>query len=72
MQNPLEQSFQNAAPGRAIGPDTVQPTREEIQALAYELWKARGCPQGSPESDWLNAEHQLRTGADDGGDLIAA
>ena len=72
MQNQL-QSFQNAMPGRTIGPDTVQPTRDEIQALAYELWKARGCPSGSAESDWLKAEEQLKTGDDDDdGDLIAA
>jgi len=30
--------------------------REEIAALAYSLWQARGCPEGSPEDDWFNAE----------------
>jgi hypothetical protein len=24
--------------------------------LAYELWLARGCPDGSPEQDWYEAE----------------
>lgn len=33
---------------------------EEIAALAYTLWQARGCPEGSPEIDWLQAEQQLR------------
>ena len=34
--------------------------REEISRLAYELWQARGCPSGSAEIDWLQAEEQLR------------
>jgi hypothetical protein len=28
--------------------------------LAYEFWRARGCPEGSPEHDWFLAEEQLR------------
>ena len=32
----------------------------EIAALAYQLWQARGCPQGSPEVDWSDAEQQIR------------
>ena len=32
----------------------------DIAALAYQLWQARGCPEGSPEIDWLEAEKQLR------------
>jgi Protein of unknown function (DUF2934) len=32
----------------------------EIANLAKELWKARGCPEGSPEQDWFNAVSQLR------------
>jgi Protein of unknown function (DUF2934) len=34
---------------------------EEIAALAHELWRARGCPEGSPEEDWFNAVEQLRS-----------
>jgi hypothetical protein len=37
---------------------SVDPRRTEI--LAYEFWRARGCPQGSPEEDWFLAEEQLR------------
>ena len=33
---------------------------EEIAALAYALWQARGCPEGSPEEDWFRAAHELR------------
>lgn len=34
---------------------------KEIAILAYRLWQARGCPEGSPEIDWLEAEKQLRS-----------
>jgi hypothetical protein len=33
--------------------------RECIASRAYELWEQRGCPEGSPEDDWLMAEDQL-------------
>ena len=32
----------------------------DIAELAYTLWQARGCPQGSPEQDWFQAAHELR------------
>jgi hypothetical protein len=31
--------------GRILGPETSRPSKEEMAALAYEFWKARGCPQ---------------------------
>ncbi len=37
-----------------------QPTDEEIRRRAYELYLARGGRGGSPESDWLQAERELR------------
>jgi hypothetical protein len=33
--------------------------QSEIAQLAYMLWQQRGCPEGTPEVDWLNAEQQL-------------
>ncbi|MBS1876735.1 MAG: DUF2934 domain-containing protein [Acidobacteria bacterium] len=39
----------------------TQPTQEEIAVLAHALWTARGCPEGTPEVDWFQAEDQLRT-----------
>ena len=33
----------------------------EIAARAYELWQARGCPEGSPEEDWFHAAEELRS-----------
>ena len=41
----------------------TEPSREEIAALAYSFWEARGCHGGSPEEDWIRAEEQLRTRA---------
>ena len=32
---------------------------EEIRLLAYFNWQSRGCPEGSPEEDWLRAEELL-------------
>lgn len=32
---------------------------DEIAALAHELWKSRGCPEGSPDEDWFHAAEQL-------------
>jgi DUF2934 family protein len=31
----------------------------EIAVLAYQYWQARGCPNDSPEEDWLRAERDL-------------
>ena len=36
-----------------------EPDSYSIAALAYQLWHARGCPDGSPEIDWLRAEEEL-------------
>jgi hypothetical protein len=36
---------------------------KEISILAHELWRARGCPEGSPEDDWFKAARELRSRA---------
>jgi hypothetical protein len=33
--------------------------REAIEKLAYALWEKRGCPAGTAEADWLEAEQKL-------------
>jgi hypothetical protein len=33
--------------------------QENLEKLAYGLWQERGCPYGSPEIDWLEAERKL-------------
>jgi hypothetical protein len=37
-----------------------QVNQNDIAQLAYVLWQRRGCPDGSAEIDWLEAETQLR------------
>jgi hypothetical protein len=34
-----------------------------IRTKAHELWILRGCPKGSPEEDWDQAERLLRAEA---------
>jgi hypothetical protein len=34
-------------------------SRESIEKLAYQLWVKRGCPAGSAEEDWYEAERSL-------------
>lgn len=36
------------------------PAYEQIARLAYQYWRERGCPDGSPEEDWLRAEADLQ------------
>ena len=31
----------------------------QIAARAYELWQARGCPDGTPDEDWFRAEREI-------------
>lgn len=40
--------------------EEAAPSPEQIAVLAYELWQARGCPQGSADEDWLHATQQLQ------------
>jgi hypothetical protein len=43
-------------------PETTQQaaSQDDIARLAYALWERRGCPDGTAEIDWLEAEAQLR------------
>lgn len=47
--------------GTSEEPEVVAGSFESgVAALAYELWQRRGCPEGSPEDDWFEAERILR------------
>jgi hypothetical protein len=35
-------------------------SHERCSELAYSLWHQRGCPEGSADEDWFEAERQLR------------
>jgi Protein of unknown function (DUF2934) len=47
-------------PGATVGHGITAFGHSEIAALAYELWEARGRPEGSPDEDWHQAAAQLR------------
>lgn len=57
-----------AATARAVDPIVESavlsaPTYEQIARLTYQYWQERGCPDGSPEEDWLRAEIELQVQA---------
>ena len=44
-------------------PQSQQPLDPTAVAdLAYQRWVEKGCPQGSAEDDWFEAERNLRSG----------
>jgi hypothetical protein len=45
-------------PELSMPPTELGPTPEQIASLAYALWQERGCPEGSPQADWLRAEQE--------------
>lgn len=50
------ESLDKSAPANVSEPVNQQ----EIAELAYDLWQARGCPDGSPDEDWFRAEQEFR------------
>ena len=50
-----------AAVQRETKPEAEKST-QDIANLAYALWQQRGCPEGSPEQDWFEAEKLVGTG----------
>ena len=53
------------AAGPAVPALTPGIDQGEIARRAYQLWEQRGCPAGSPESDWYQAEAELRANPDE-------
>jgi hypothetical protein len=37
----------------------LDPDNDTVGKLAHELWQKRGCPVGSPQQDWFQAERAL-------------
>ncbi|PWT98799.1 MAG: hypothetical protein C5B51_28500 [Terriglobia bacterium] len=40
--------------------ELAAPSQDEIAALAYSYWEARGGHGGSPWDDWFRAEEELK------------
>ena len=57
---PAHPHAQQVRPEAASGHAIAALRHEDITALAHELWRARGCPEGSPEEDWFHAAEHLR------------
>ena len=47
-------------PAPTVGHGIAAFGHEDIAARAHELWRARGCPEGSADEDWFHAVSQLR------------
>lgn len=65
QSNHRRQSMARQGTARAVEQPQAKPsvagtTHEDVSSLAYALWQARGCPEGSPEEDWFNAESALK------------
>jgi hypothetical protein len=51
-------------PNESPEPNVLETVSEDaISALAYQLWHQRGCPIGSDQEDWFQAEQELRNGS---------
>ena len=60
MVNSRLQHLREMLEGLSILGSTLTPTENEIAGLARAFWKAKGCPEGLPEEDWLRAERVLK------------
>jgi hypothetical protein len=58
IKDPLQQDISKLA--NAVRQD---PTQQDIVNLAYGIWQERGCPLGSAEQDWFEAERRLQAGS---------
>ena len=56
----LEQGPDAVAPWESVDSREARLMQEAISALAYSLWRSRGCPEGTPDEDWFNAEEILK------------
>jgi hypothetical protein len=50
----------------AVAEPVAHPTgatveEQDVATLAYRRWLERGCPQGSPQEDWFEAERELHS-----------
>ncbi len=49
-----------AAPQAAKARSSYEPTQEEIQTRAFEIYVSEGCKEGNDLEYWLRAEQELR------------
>lgn len=58
----MESSRRSEPLSRSAAPANIPETKTArgVAELAYELWQSRGCPDGSAEEDWFQAERELQ------------
>lgn len=49
----------SASRKHAVKQPATPPSHDQIAELARKYWAERGCPEGSPEQDWIRAEKDL-------------
>jgi hypothetical protein len=49
-----------------------EPSWDEVSVRAYEIWCEQGCPTGSCDSDWRQAQEELRARRRNGNRVSAA
>ena len=57
----VQDQHQNTRTTDAIKAVAQEARERETAALAFRLWRARVCPEGSPEEDWFLAVEALRS-----------
>ena len=55
----LETDPKMEATGNELETQLKNANESLVRVRAYELWQARGCPDGSHLEDWLTAEQEL-------------
>ncbi|HYB61525.1 MAG TPA: proteasome accessory factor PafA2 family protein [Methylomirabilota bacterium] len=60
LGDPRAQSAEWRKPRLHELPPARRPRRDQIVALAFQLWQERGCPEGDQQADWYRAEQRLR------------
>jgi hypothetical protein len=48
-----------ASAPRSVTPSSASPTHEQVAKRAYEIWVAKGRPQGKDVENWRQAEREL-------------
>ena len=58
----MKMTPETGATGKSVK-DAAVVDRSEVETarVAYQLWLARGCPNGSDQEDWFRAEEILKT-----------
>lgn len=59
----VQRDTRGEPPSKTLVPEPLLPDhlrQQEIARLAFSLWQKRGCPAGSADEDWYQAENLLR------------